>query len=77
MPSTAAALGFREDGRNKKAETTSSAKLEGLRRLPESVGLIPLGAGGEPRPDLLVKKPRTVANCEDYRKSKWEMRYHQ
>jgi hypothetical protein len=38
--------------------------------------MIPVGAEGEPRLDLLIKKPRTIANCEDYRKSKWDMRYH-
>jgi hypothetical protein len=39
--------------------------------------LMPVGAEGEPRLDLLIKKPRTTANCEDYRKSKWDMPYHQ
>ena len=29
--------------------------------------MIPIGADGESRPDLLIKKPRTIANCEDYR----------
>jgi hypothetical protein len=32
--------------------------------------MIPVGADGEPRLDLMMKKPRTIANCEDYRKSK-------
>jgi hypothetical protein len=39
--------------------------------------MIPVGEDGEPRPGLLVMKPRTIANCEDYRKSRWDMPYHQ
>jgi hypothetical protein len=35
--------------------------------------LIPGGSDGETRPDLLIKKPRAMADCEDCRKSKWDM----
>ena len=41
------------------------------------MAMIPVGADGEPRLDLLIRKPMTIANCEDYRKSKWDMSYHQ
>jgi hypothetical protein len=37
--------------------------------------MIPMGADEESRLDLLIKRPRTIANCEDYRKSKWDMSY--
>jgi hypothetical protein len=43
--------------------------------LSTAMVMIPLGADGEPRPDLLREKPRTIANCEDYRKSNWDMPY--
>jgi hypothetical protein len=38
--------------------------------------MVPVGSDGEPRPDLLIKPPRTIAGSEDYRKSKWDMPYH-
>jgi hypothetical protein len=51
--------------------------IEPLNPVSSLMVMIWVGADGEPRFGLPIKKPRTIANCEDYCKTKWDVRYHQ